>query len=196
MRTDKYYFDGLNEGEFKELQKAAWDGILDYSEFPACEYKFFDAVRIAGYRHRHEKRPMDFCRADIAQAKRVYSRETEERRYSLEIHGKYQDAILKTDALRCQLTKSQRAWRKAENRAYNCGKTYRRGRTGTKGDGKMKAVACTEYGCIANLKGECCTDECKGAIIRLQPCRSNDRELRRKVYKISMDMFEEEYSGK
>ncbi len=107
MRTDKYYFDGLNEGEFKELQKSAWDGILDYSEFPACEYKFFDAVRIAGYRHRHEKRPMDFCRADIAQAKRVYSRETEERRYSLEMHGKYQDAILKTDALRCELTKAK-----------------------------------------------------------------------------------------
>lgn len=106
MRTDKYYFDGLNETEFRELQKAAWDGQLDYSMFPACEYKFFDAVRIAGYRYRHEKHPMDFCRADIAEAKRVYSCETEERRYSLEVHKKYQDAILKSDELRCRLTKA------------------------------------------------------------------------------------------
>ncbi len=62
-----------------------------------------------------------------------------------------------------------------------CGETYIR-------DGKMKADAC--YNCIANLKEECCADECKGAIIRLQPCRNNDKELRRKFYKISLDMFE------
>ncbi len=59
----------------------------------------------------------------------------------------------------------------------------------------MKSETCAEYGCIANLKGECCADECKGALIRLQPCRNNDRELRRKFYEISMDMFKAEYSG-
>lgn len=57
-------------------------------------------------------------------------------------------------------------------------------------DGKMKAPAC--YNCIANLKGECCADECKGAIIRLQPCRSNDRELRRRFYRMSLRMFEKQ----
>lgn len=114
MSTDKYYFDGLNEDGFKLLQKAAWDGLLDHSEFPACEYKFFDAVRIAGYRHRHEKRPMDFCRADIAEAKRVYLRETEERRYNLEIHKKYQEAILKSDELRCRLAKARASAEKLE----------------------------------------------------------------------------------
>lgn len=58
----------------------------------------------------------------------------------------------------------------------------------------MKIKICAKYGCIANLKRVCCVIECSGAIIRLQPCRSNDRELRRKFYEISMDMFEKEYS--
>lgn len=85
-------FDGLSVDEFRGLERSAWDGMLDFAEFPAAEYKFFDTVRTIGYRHRHEKYPMDFCKQDIEQARKVYEKEAEQLRYNLEANRAYQEA--------------------------------------------------------------------------------------------------------
>lgn len=92
-------FDGLSADEFRRLEKSAWDGVLDFAMFPAAEYKFFDTVRTIGYRHRHEKYPMDFCRQDIEQARKVYEKEAEQLRYNLEANRVYQQAKIQSGEL-------------------------------------------------------------------------------------------------
>ncbi len=92
-------FDGLSADEFRELERSAWDGTLDFAMFPAAEYKFFDTVRTIGYRHRHEKYPMDFCKQDIEQARKVYEKEAEQLRYNLEANRVYQQAKIQSGEL-------------------------------------------------------------------------------------------------
>lgn len=92
-------FSGLSAEEFRKLERSAWDGTLDFAEFPAAEYKFFDTVRTIGFRHRHEKYPMDFCKQDMEQARKVYEKEAEQLRYNLEANRAYQEAKLRAGEL-------------------------------------------------------------------------------------------------
>lgn len=92
-------FDELSADEFRELERSAWNGVLDFAEFPAAEYKFFDTVRTIGYRHRHEKYPMDFCKQDIEKARKVYEKEAEQLHYNLEANRIYQEAKIRSREL-------------------------------------------------------------------------------------------------
>lgn len=99
-------FDGLSDEEFRQLEKAAWKGQLDYSGFPAPEYKLFDTVATLGYRHRHEKIPAELLEKDISLARRTYRKESEQLRYSKTVWAERSRHILLTDELRCSITKT------------------------------------------------------------------------------------------
>lgn len=100
-------FDGLSDEEFRRLEKESWDGALDYNNFPAAEYKFFDTVAAIGYRHRHDKIPAELLKDDILQARKVYEREAAQFSRSAEMYRRYQAAILRSDELKCRIQKSR-----------------------------------------------------------------------------------------
>ena len=99
-------FDGLSPDEFRQLEAKAWKGTLDYSLFPAAEYKFFDTVATLGYRHRHEKIPAELLRDDITAARRIYERENSEHHRSREVYAEQQAAVLKADEMMCRIEKT------------------------------------------------------------------------------------------
>ncbi len=102
----KINFKTVSGEELLAMERKAWNGALDYREFPAPEYKFFDTVRILGERHRYDKIPASLLKGDILAARRVYQRERGELQYSLDIHTKYQDAIISSDQLRIAVEKA------------------------------------------------------------------------------------------
>ena len=92
-----------------ELERQAWRGTLDYSKLPACEFKFLATVEQLGMRCRRDNIPAELFREDIEKARKVYRREREQFDHSAEIYGKYQDAIVKSDALRIAINKAKGA---------------------------------------------------------------------------------------
>ena len=65
---NKYTFAGVPEEDFRKLERRAYDGQLDFSTFPAAEYRYFDRLRDIGYRVRHKGLPKDFAREERKRA--------------------------------------------------------------------------------------------------------------------------------
>lgn len=91
----------------RELERQAWRGTLDYSSLHACEFKFLAIVEQLGIRCRRDNIPAESLREDILKARKVYQREREQFDHSAEMYGKYQDAIIKSDALRIAIDKAK-----------------------------------------------------------------------------------------
>lgn len=90
-----------------DLERQAWRGTLDYTMLPACEFKFLATIERLGIRCRRDNIPAELLREDIEKARKVYRREREQFDHSAEIYGKYQDAIIKSDALRIAINKAK-----------------------------------------------------------------------------------------
>lgn len=102
----KINFKAISDDELLAMERKAWSGGLEYEDFPAPEYKFFDTVRRFGEQHRFDKIPAELLKGDIAEARRVYRNERRELQYGLDINGKYQDAIIRSDQLRIDVEKA------------------------------------------------------------------------------------------
>ena len=72
----KYDFTKISKEDFRELERQAWNGALDYSGFPSPEFKFFATVHALGVRQRNEKIPAELFRSDIEAARNAYRSET------------------------------------------------------------------------------------------------------------------------
>lgn len=103
---NKVNFNNISAEEMRKLETEAWNGNLDYRDFPAPEYKFFDRVAEFGYRHRHEKIASELFRSDIQLARRTYERDRTELNRSREVYAERQTAILKSDELLCLIEKT------------------------------------------------------------------------------------------
>lgn len=69
---NKHTFTGGSEEEFRQLERQAYDGQLDFSTFPAAEYRYFDRIQDIGYRVRHKGLPKDFAREERDKALNDY----------------------------------------------------------------------------------------------------------------------------
>ena len=96
----------MNNEKLQEMEKAAYYGQLDFNDFPAAEYRFFDRIQDIGYRVRHEALPKELAAEEREKARRDYDKDLDERQERLRIYRKYQEAILKTDSLICGLEKT------------------------------------------------------------------------------------------
>lgn len=54
-------------------------------------------------------------------------------------------------------------------------------------------IKCEKLGCVANLNGECVSDECRGELIQRPPCRISDKEKRKEWYNIHADTFRRDF---
>lgn len=61
-----------NPEEFAALERQAYDGQLDFNEFPAAEYRYFDRIQDIGYRSRHNGLPRELARKEREKALRDY----------------------------------------------------------------------------------------------------------------------------
>ena len=102
----KINFDTISEDDFRELERQAWNGTLDYRRFPAAEFKFFATVENLGYKHRHDKIPVDLLKDDIDTARKIYHNEHLIVQKSFEVYRAYQDAIISADKLRIEINKA------------------------------------------------------------------------------------------
>lgn len=93
--------------KFAELERQAYDGQLDFNSFPAAEYRYFDRVQDIGYRVRHEGFPKDFARRDIAQAKRDYLNDIDERASNVNAARQYTESRIRMGALVNEIYKAQ-----------------------------------------------------------------------------------------
>lgn len=55
-------------------------------------------------------------------------------------------------------------------------------------------MKCEKIRCLANIKGKCCVDECKGELIRLvYPPPKDDVMVRKAIYEMSARYFGEDF---
>ena len=88
-----------DQEEFRRLERQAYDGQLDFNEFPAAEYRYFDRVQNAGYRVRHEGYPKEFARQDISKAKQDYLNDLDTLRNNLRAQKQYTEARIRMGQL-------------------------------------------------------------------------------------------------
>ena len=81
------------------MERRAYDGQLDFNDFPAAEYRYFDRVQNAGYRMRCEGYPKDFARQDISKAKQDYLNDLDTLRNNLRAQKQYTEARIRMGQL-------------------------------------------------------------------------------------------------
>lgn len=60
---------------FAQLEDQAIDGVLDYSDFPPEEYKYFSRLAKLGYMNRHKGWSAELCQAKQSELLDTYSEE-------------------------------------------------------------------------------------------------------------------------
>lgn len=81
------------------MERQAYDGQLDFNEFPAAEYRYFDRVQNAGCRVRCEGYPKEFARKDIAKAKQDYLNDLDVLQNELRVCAQYNDSRVRMGQL-------------------------------------------------------------------------------------------------
>lgn len=63
---------------FERLEDKAIDGVLDYSDFPPAEYKYFSKLSKIGYNNRVKGWAVEICEKKQKELRADYAREKEE----------------------------------------------------------------------------------------------------------------------
>lgn len=63
---------------FERLEDKAIDGVLDYSDFPPVEYKYFSKLSKVGYNNRVKGWAVELCEQKQKELRADYAREKEE----------------------------------------------------------------------------------------------------------------------
>lgn len=63
---------------FERLEDKAIDGVLDYSDFPSPEYKYFSKLSKVGYNNRVKGWAVEICEKKQKELRADYAREKEE----------------------------------------------------------------------------------------------------------------------
>ncbi len=99
--------DFTDPERFRELEKSAYKGQLDFSEFPAAEYRYFDRVQSIGYRVRQEGFPKDFAKQERDRAYKDYLNDVDERMNGVRVYKQYCDVKIRMGELLSLIYKSR-----------------------------------------------------------------------------------------
>ena len=95
-----------NPDEFKRLERQAYNGTLDVSDFPPAEYLYFSELRKIYYAFNFE----GLSREEASRKKNILFREYQEnvREHEdrLNVYRAYQENIIKSEMLRTAIQKS------------------------------------------------------------------------------------------
>lgn len=87
------------------MEREAYDGQLDFNEFPAAEYRYFARIQDIGYRSRHNGRspsaglPREFARKEREKALRDYRDDIDALNGNLNAARQYTESRVRMGAL-------------------------------------------------------------------------------------------------
>lgn len=91
---------------FSSLERQAYDGTLDVSDFPPAEYKYFSELRKIYYAFKFE----GLAKSDAEKQKTIllhqYQENLQEHENCLAVYHHYQDNIRQAEMLRTEIQKS------------------------------------------------------------------------------------------
>ena len=96
-----------NPDVFADLEDKAIDGLLDYDNFPPCEYKYFSRLSKLGYLNRVKGWSVEICEAKQREYRLEYQRDREKRDFFGKIAKQLQDNIKASQMERIELRKAQ-----------------------------------------------------------------------------------------
>lgn len=99
--------DFKNKEQFRLLERNAYYGVLDISDFPAAEYKYFDTIASIGYKFRHEGLPKEFCVERKEAAYKTYIADVELRESRQRYWKWHQDNIIRAGDIRSRIQKAE-----------------------------------------------------------------------------------------
>lgn len=95
-----------DEAVWNDLERQCYDGTIDYEDFPADEYKYFDKLRIVYLRYKFDNMP----KAEAAESKRLllkeYKLSKDKAAQSFKVCRKYQNNIKKFELLKTAINKA------------------------------------------------------------------------------------------
>lgn len=97
----RYNFN--DENEFLKLERMAYDNVLDYTDFPPAEYKYFDKLSQLGSMYRNGQLPKGICKEYKEAYLCDYRKDAEKAWKNQEAESKYQENIRMSDELRCKI---------------------------------------------------------------------------------------------
>lgn len=100
-------FDFKNPDVFADLEDKAIDGLLDYDNFPPCEYKYFSRLSKLGYTNRVKGWSVEICEAKQKEYRLQYRCERERQDFFREIAKKMQENIRAGEMKIIEVNKAQ-----------------------------------------------------------------------------------------
>ncbi|MDE6501277.1 MAG: hypothetical protein K2L10_04270 [Ruminococcus sp.] len=103
MKND---FDFNNPEDFRRAERLAYDGTLDWSDFPPPEYKYFAELRKVYYAFKFEGLAQEEAKRQKKALLIGYRKYLENFDYCVSVWGKYQDNIKIAEMLMTKIQKS------------------------------------------------------------------------------------------
>lgn len=100
------YPDFKDPDVWQDLKRQCYDGTIDYSSFPAAEYKYFDKLRLTYLEYKFNGLSVE---AAAARERRLYKEYLEAKKTeadAYEVYGTYQDSIKLVSGLKIKINKS------------------------------------------------------------------------------------------
>lgn len=91
---------------WQELKKQCYDGTIEYEDFPADEYKYFDKLRLLYLKYKFAGMSKDEAARQEIALLREYEQTKERDSRSLKVYKKYQENIKRFDELRIKINKA------------------------------------------------------------------------------------------
>lgn len=101
-----------DENVWEELKTLCYRGTLDYSYFPAEEYRYFDRLRKIYEAYKFEGLPKEEAMKKQREILKEYKQGMEKLSYSLKVHKEYQENIKKSRELTNQIYEADTAGEK------------------------------------------------------------------------------------
>ncbi|MDE5583739.1 MAG: hypothetical protein K2J08_08540 [Ruminococcus sp.] len=103
----KNKFDFNNPEDFRRAERLAYDGTLDYTEFPPPEYKYFAELRKVYQAFKFDRLSKEDAECQKKSLLIDYRKYLENFTYCKSVWGKYQDNIKISEMLMTKIQKSQ-----------------------------------------------------------------------------------------
>lgn len=102
----KIILDFKNEDTFHRLERQAYDGTIDISDFPPAEYKYFSELRKIYYAFKFDGLAKSDAEKQKAVLLRHYREDLQEHENRLEVYRRYQENIRQSEILCTAIQKS------------------------------------------------------------------------------------------
>lgn len=102
----KMKIDFTNPQQFHELEKQSYHGMLDFDDFPPCEYKYFAELRQIYYAFKFEGLPKEEAEKAKKHIYRQYQENLQEYQYYSDFVKRWHENIRNTGTYRSEILKT------------------------------------------------------------------------------------------